>query len=59
MRTYMERMAIAVENDILRDRCKNNIRYAREALEVIKANGYFSKAQVESLRGLMNKIINN
>lgn len=59
MRTYIERMSIAVENDILRDRCKNNIRYAREALEVIKTNGYFSKAQVESLRKLMNKIINN
>lgn len=53
------RMALAVENDILRDRCKNNIRYARQALEVIKTNGYFSKAQVESLRKLMNKIINN
>ena len=59
MRTYMERMAIAVENDILRDRCKNNIRYASEALEVIKTNGYFSKEQVANLRALLNKIINN
>lgn len=59
MRTYMERMAIAVENDILRDRCKNNIRYASEALEVIKTNGELGKEQVESLRELMNKIINN
>lgn len=59
MRTYIERMSIAVENDILRDRCKNNIRYARQALEVIKINGYFSKEQVANLRALMNKIINN
>lgn len=53
------RMALAVENDILRDRCKNNIRYARQALEVIKTNGYFSKEQVANLRALLNKIINN
>lgn len=53
------RMALAVENDILRDRCKNNIRYAREALEVIKTNGELCKEQVESLRELLNKIINN
>lgn len=59
MRPYIERMSLAVENDILRDRCKNNIRFARQALETIKSNGYFTKAQVESLRRLMNKIINN
>ena len=55
----IERMAIAVENDILRDRCKNNIRYARQALESIKTNGYFSRKQVADLRELMNRIINN
>ena len=59
MRTYVERMSIAVENDILRDRCKNNIRFAKQALESIKTNGYFSKEQVANLRALMNKIINN
>lgn len=59
MRPYIERMSLAVENDILRDRCKNNIRFAKQALETIKSNGYFTKAQVESLRRLMNKIINN
>ena len=59
MRPYIERMSLAIENDILRDRCKNNIRFARQALETIKSNGYFTKAQVESLRRLMNKIINN
>lgn len=55
----IERMALSVENDILRDRCKNNIRWAREALDGLKKNKYFSKAEIEHLRRCMNKIINN
>ena len=55
----IERMALSVENDILRDRCKNNIRCAKEALEGLTGNRYFSKAEIEHLRRLMKKIINN
>ena len=55
----IERMALSVENDILRDRCKNNIRWAKEALAGLNGNRYFSKAEVENLRKLLNKIIHN
>ena len=59
MKTYIERMSIAVENDVLRDRCKNNIRIAREALGILTGNRYFKKGEIERLRSCLNKIINN
>ncbi len=57
MKSYIERVSLAVENDVLRDRCKSNARAAREALALLSCNRYFSKNEVELLRDCMNKII--
>jgi len=55
----IERVSLAVENDVLRDRCKNNIRYAKEALSSLTGNRYFSKAEIEHIKSCLNKIIHN
>ena len=55
----IERISLAVENDVLRDRCKNNIRWAKEALSGLTGNRYFSKSEIEHLRRCLNKIIHN
>lgn len=57
MKPYIERTSLAVENDVLRERCRNNTRAAREAQALLSCNRYFSKKEVEQLRDCMNRII--
>ena len=55
----IERISLAVENDVLRDRCKNNNRLAKQALAILDGNRYYSKEEIQSLRQLLNMVIHN